>query len=54
MDDLERIFRKWLLEEASGNGPAVTTTAGPTAATDTWRYPYWPTHDVGWEVSDCD
>jgi hypothetical protein len=52
MDDLERIFRKWLLEEASGNGPAVTTTAGPHSVQR------WPlgrgTDKAYWEVDDCD
>ncbi len=48
MDDaLEHTFRRWLLEEATGNqGATVNTTVAPTAA---WRYPYWPAHDVAWE-----
>lgn len=50
-DALEHQFRRWLLEEATGNhGATVTPTVAPTAATDdVWRYPYWPKHDVAWE-----
>lgn len=49
-DAIERIMRRWLLEEATGNqGATVTPTVAPTAATNTWRYPYWPAHDVAWE-----
>jgi hypothetical protein len=45
MDDaLERTFRRWLLEEATRNGPEVTPAPGPTAV---WHYPFW-------EVNDCD
>lgn len=41
MDDaLERTFRRWLLEEATGNqGATVETTVAPIAATDVWRWP---------------
>ncbi len=42
MDDaLEHRFRRWLLEEATGNqGATVTPTVAPTAATDdVWRWP---------------
>ncbi len=51
MDDaLEQRFRRWLLEEATGNqGATVNTTVAPTAATDVWIYPFWPKHDIAWE-----
>ena len=49
-DAIERIMRRWLLEEATGNqGATVDMTVAPNAARDTWRYPYWPAHDVAWE-----
>lgn len=49
-DALEQRFRRWLLEAATGNqGATVTPTVAPAVAADTWRYPYWPAHDVAWE-----
>lgn len=48
--DAERdIIRKWLLEEATNTGPVAADATGPSVSADTWRYPYWPAHDVGWE-----
>lgn len=52
-DKLEHQYRRWLLEEATGNqGATVTPTVAPNAATDVWRYPYWPAHDVGYEEDE--
>ncbi len=48
-----RTYRRWLLEEATSNqGATVTPTVAPTAATDVWRYPYWPAHDVAYEEDE--
>lgn len=58
MDDaLERTYRRWLLEEATGNqGATVDMTVAPTAATDVWRWPIRRNTDKAyWEdTDDCD
>lgn len=51
-DALERIFRRWLLEEATMNGPEVNTTPGPSPIQ---RWPLGRNTDAAyWEVHDCD
>jgi hypothetical protein len=58
MDDIERTFRRWLLEEATGSqGATVDMTVAPTAATDdVWRWPIRRNTDKAyWEdADDCD
>jgi len=56
-DAIERIMRRWLLEEATGNqGATITPTVAPNAATDdVWRWPIRRNTDKAcWEVDDCD
>lgn len=57
-DELEHRFRRWLLEEATGNqGATVMSTVAPTAATDdVWRWPIRRNTDKAyWEdTDDCD
>lgn len=47
-DELEQRFRRWLLEEATGNqGATVTPTVAPTAAPgNVWGSAEWTTYDI--------
>lgn len=51
-ETIEQRMRRWLLEEATRNGPEVHTTSGPSSV-QRWPLGRW-TDKAYWEVSDCD